>query len=112
MFHAQLACESCHFATVRFVTSYYPPGDSVDIIFQNMMDNSFRILSYRGVVQRLGDAKPTEQRLDAAIERIGFEAMHSDEEQVNVWVSPDAFAKRKCPMCNQQTVALRLCGIL
>jgi hypothetical protein len=113
MFTAKLICENCGFATRSFMTCYYPPGDKEDIVFQNLANGAFRVVSCEGVARRTERNRPTEQELEAVIDQLRSEMRQQNEEFVDVWVSPDDFTKRTCPECHQQqAVALNLLSII
>lgn len=112
MFQAKLACDGCEFVSKSFVLGYYPPSDRVDFVFQNLIDNTIRIVSCGEISRKSRNESPTEQQLDAVVDRLSVELRQENEVQLEVWASPDSFGKRKCPSCNQQLVMLKLQAFL
>lgn len=112
MFRAELTCESCDFVSDSFVLGYHPPSDSVDIVFQSLVNSGFRVASCPRIARRLGSDAPSEHAIDVIVEGLVSEMKREDEEVVSLWVAPDEFAKRKCPKCNQRTVTLNLLSIV
>lgn len=112
MFRAELTCKSCEFTSEPFMIGYFPPCDSVDFVFQNVVDSCFRIVPCEGISRRAGSTSPTEEDLDAVIGRLGLEIRREHEELLDVWVAPDEFISRVCPKCGQRAVTLRLLSVL
>lgn len=112
MFRAELTCISCEFATDPFIIGYHPPSDTIDLTFQNLSDCTFRVVTCDGIMARTGSDSPTEQELDAVVHNLEVQCRRDDEELLNLWISPEEFARRRCPKCRDRTVALRLLSIL